>query len=88
VAIIAFKLSDDGNTDHYTLRLQEIKGIATKFDLHSALAISAVAETAMTEDVIVHPGLSENGIEIGAHETMTLQLTIPHGKNEMNVSAR
>jgi hypothetical protein len=42
----------------------------------------------MTEDVIVHPGLSENGIEIGAHETMTLQLTIPHGKNEMNVGAQ
>jgi len=36
----------------------------------------------MTEDVILHPGLNEDDINIGAHETLTLQLTIPHSKND------
>ncbi|MGA3033510.1 MAG: hypothetical protein ABSD70_09515 [Terracidiphilus sp.] len=87
VAILAFKPSADGNPDHFTLRLQEIAGNATKFDLHSSLRIGAVAETAMTEDVILHPGLNESDIEIGAHETMTLQLTISHNKNELQSEA-
>lgn len=82
VAILALKPSDDGNPDHYTLRLQEIAGNPTKCAIHSSLRISAVAETAMTEDVILHPGLNENDIDIGAHETLTLQLTIPHNKND------
>ncbi len=84
VAMIAFKPSDDGNPDHFTLRLQEIAGNATKFELHSAFAISAIAETAMTEDVILHMGLNESALEIGAHETLTLQLAIPYGKNDLN----
>jgi hypothetical protein len=87
VAILAFKPSADGNPDHFTLRLQEIAGNATKFDLHSSLRIGAVAETAMTEDVILHPGLNESDIEIGAHETMTLQLTISHNQNELQSEA-
>jgi HSP20 family molecular chaperone IbpA len=41
----------------------------------------------MTEDVILHPGLNESDIEIGAHETMTLQLTISHNKNELQSEA-
>jgi alpha-mannosidase len=81
VAILAFKPSDDGNPDHFTLRLQEIAGNAVKCTIHSSLTINAVAETAMTEDVILHPGLNVSDINIGPHETLTLQLTIPHSKN-------
>jgi hypothetical protein len=83
VAILAFKPSADGNPDHFMLRLQEIAGSATKFALHSALKIGAVAETAMTEDVILQPGLNVDDIDIGAHETLTLQLTIPRNKNDL-----
>ncbi|MFY9852303.1 MAG: hypothetical protein WAK26_00315, partial [Terracidiphilus sp.] len=82
VAILAFKPSADGNPDHYTLRLQEIAGSATMVAIHSSLRISVVAETAMTEDVILHPGLNKDDINIGAHETLTLQLTIPHNMND------
>jgi Glycosyl hydrolases family 38 N-terminal domain len=83
VAILAFKPSADGNPDHFTLRLQEIAGNATKFAIHSSLTISEVAETAMTEDAILHQGLNESDMSIGAHETLTLQLTIPHNTNDM-----
>ncbi len=81
VAILAFKPSADGNPDHFTLRLQEIAGNTTKFDLHSAFKISSLAETTMTEDVVLHPALSQSDIEIGSHETLTLQLTIAHSDN-------
>jgi hypothetical protein len=83
VAILAFKPSADGNPDHFMLRLQEIAGSATKFALRSALKIDAVAETAMTEDVILHSGLNADDIDIGAHETLTLQLTISRDKNAL-----
>jgi hypothetical protein len=87
VAIIAFKPSADGNPDHFTLRLQEIAGNATRLALHSSVKISAVAETSMTEDVIVHAELNESDLEIGAHETLTLQLTIPRNKNDLQPEA-
>jgi hypothetical protein len=87
VAILAFKPSADGNPDHYTLRLQEIAGYATKFALHSALSIGAVAQTAMTEDTILQPGLDQNHLDIGPHETLTLQLTILHSKNHLQSEA-
>jgi hypothetical protein len=41
----------------------------------------------MTEDVIVKPGLNESELNIGAHETLTLQLTIPHSKNDWRPEA-
>jgi hypothetical protein len=84
VAILAFKPSADGSPDHFTLRLQEIAGNATKCVLHSSLKISAIAETAMTEDLILNQELSANDINIGAHETLTLQLTIPHNNNGLH----
>jgi hypothetical protein len=37
----------------------------------------------MTEDAILHPGLDQSDIDIGAHETLTLQLTILHSKNDL-----
>jgi len=87
VAILAFKLSGDGNPDHFTLRLQEIAGNATKCALHSSLRISAVAETTMTEDAVIQPGLNQSEIGIGAHETLTLQLTIHHNNNDLHSEA-
>jgi hypothetical protein len=87
VAILAFKPSDDRKPDHFTLRLQEIAGNSTRFAIHSSLKISGVAETAMTEDAIVHQGLNESDISIGAHETLTLQLTIHHNDNDLHSEA-
>jgi hypothetical protein len=87
VAILAFKPSADGNPDHFTLRLQEIAGSATKFAIRSALKISEVAETAMTEDAILHARLNESDLSIGAHETLTLKLTIPHNNNDLHSEA-
>jgi hypothetical protein len=87
VAILAFKPSADGKPDHYMLRLQEIAGNATTFALHSSLSVDAIAQTSMTEDVIVKPGLNESELNIGAHETLTLQLTIPHSKNDWRPEA-
>jgi hypothetical protein len=87
VAILAFKPSADGNPDHFTMRLQEFAGNATNFAIHSSLTINAVAETAMTEDVILRPGLNADEINIGAHETLTLQLTILRSKNDLHSEA-
>jgi len=87
VAILAFKPSADGNPDHFMLRLQEIAGDATTCTLHSSLKISAVAETDMTEDALIQPGLNQSDIKIGAHESLTLQLTIPHNKNDLHSEA-
>ncbi|MGD0890934.1 MAG: hypothetical protein ABR923_05325 [Terracidiphilus sp.] len=87
VAILAFKPSIDGNPDHFTLRLQEIAGNAANFAVHSSLKISAVAETSMTEDVILHTALNAAEVNIGAHETLTLQLTIPHSNNDVHSEA-
>jgi hypothetical protein len=87
VVVLAFKPSADKIPDNYTLRLQEIAGNATKCALRSSLPISAIAETAMTEDTILHSGLDQGDLEIGAHETLTLQLTIPLNKNVLQPEA-
>jgi hypothetical protein len=87
VAILAFKPSADGNSDHFMLRLQEIAGYATRCALQSSLTISDVAETLMTEDVILRPGLNAAEINIGSHQTLTLQVTIPHDNNILRSEA-
>jgi hypothetical protein len=87
VAILAFKPSADGKPDHYMLRLQEIAGSATKCAIHSSLWISSIAETAMTEDVVIHPALNGSEIDIGAHQTLTLRLTIPHDMSALKSNA-
>ncbi|HEY2468639.1 MAG TPA: hypothetical protein VGI45_12480 [Terracidiphilus sp.] len=81
VMILAFKPSDDGNRDHYMLRLQEIAGREETFALQSSLKIAALDETSMTEDRILHPGLDQKQLRIGAHQTLTLQLTIDRQPN-------
>ncbi len=79
VVILAFKPSTDGNAEHYTLRLQEIAGQATDVQIATALKITAAEETALTEDQVLRT-LSSSPVKasIGAHQTMTLRLTIPH----------
>lgn len=81
VAVLAFKPSDDGNPDHYMLRLQEVAGHSAVFALTSSLKITAIDETAMTEDRVLNSGLEATKLNIGGHETLTLRLTIPHSDN-------
>jgi hypothetical protein len=88
VAVLAFKPSADGNTDHYMLRLQEIAGKTQVFGLHSMLKIAAVDETAMTEDRVLRSGLDPTQLKIAGHETLTLRLTIPHSENEWKMENR
>ncbi len=82
VAILAFRPSTDGNPDHYMMRLQEIAGRGAVFSLSSKLKVAGAAETSMTEDQVIHSALNLSQLSIGAHETLTLQLTIPHGAND------
>jgi hypothetical protein len=78
VVILAFKPSRDGNRDHYMLRLQETAGREHSFALQSSLKIEQIDETRMTEDAVLHAGVDAKQIQIGAHQTLTLLLTIPH----------
>lgn len=82
VAIMAFKPAADGIRDHYMLRLQEVSGKGANFSLTSALKIAGAAAASMTEDRIARPALDLSHVEIGAHETLTLELTIPHTVND------
>jgi hypothetical protein len=84
VAILAFKPSDDGNPDHYTLRLQEVSGEEQDFALASMLKIDAVDETAMTEVQVRRTGLDAKHLKIAGHETLTLRLTILHSENKLD----
>ena len=36
----------------------------------------------MTEDQIIRPELDLSHVEIGAHETLTLERIIPHSEND------
>ncbi len=82
VSILAFKPAADGVKDHYMLRLQEVSGRGTSFSITSALKVAGAAATSMTEDRITRPEVDLSHVEIGAHETLTLELTIPHGEND------
>jgi hypothetical protein len=81
VAILAFKPARDGNPDHYMMRLQEIAGRSSTFALRSLLQIAEVAEISMTEDRVVQSALEGGQLKIGAHQTLTLRLTLPHAAN-------
>ena len=78
VVITTFKPSADGTPDHYTLRLQEVAGQATSVDIATPLQVSEAAHTSLTEDVIVRPIPVPLKVDLRAHETLTLRLTIPH----------
>lgn len=78
VVILAFKPSADGDLNHYTLRLQEIAGTATDASIDTRLKVTEAAETNLTEDVVQQQLAQPLNVHIGAHETVTLRLTIPH----------
>jgi hypothetical protein len=78
VVITAFKPSSDGNPDHYTLRLQEIGGQAGEVEIATPLQVSEAARTNLTEDQVLGAQPRPLKVAVGAHETVTLRLTIPH----------
>jgi len=63
------------------MRLQEIAGRSSTFALRSLLQIAEVAEISMTEDRVVQSALEGGQLKIGAHQTLTLRLTLPHAAN-------
>jgi len=83
VAILAFKPSADGNPEHYILRLQEIVGKPTDVEIKTALKVSEARLVALTEiEGLGSVSPSPLRVSIKAHETLTLQLTIPHAHKE------
>jgi alpha-mannosidase len=83
VVLLAFKPSADGNSEHYTVRLQEVAGNKTVAELQTPLSITAAEETNLTENEVVGPiSINPLRVSILPHETMTLRLTIPHPHKE------
>ncbi len=83
VVLLAFKPSEDGNPEHYTMRLQEIAGQVTELEVHSALKPSAAEAISLTEDQTIAPiAINPLKLKVGPHETVTLRLTIPHPHKE------
>lgn len=78
VVITAFKPCTDGNSDHYTLRLQEISGNPADVEISTSLPISQAARTSLTEDVDLAPQSIPLKLSLSPHQTTTLRLTIPH----------
>lgn len=78
VVITAFKPSADANSDHYTLRLQEIAGQATDLGISTPLQLSDAVRTNLTEEQVVGPQPLPLKVSLGPHEIVTLRLTIPH----------
>lgn len=83
VAQLAFKSSADGNPEHYTLRLQEIAGKPADARITTTLKVAAAAIVSMTEDQEIAPATVQPIIvHLKPHETLTVQLTIPHPHKE------
>ena len=78
VVVTAFKPSADGNSDHYTLRLQEVGGQASEVEITTPLNVSEAARTTLTEDQVLATVPVALKVSVGAHQTVTLRLTIPH----------
>lgn len=84
VVITAFKPSADGNLDHYTLRLQEVGGQESNIEITTPLQVAEAVRTNLTEDRVLEEKLPRTPqalplkVAVGAHETVTLRLTIPH----------
>lgn len=83
VAQLAFKPSADGNPEHYTLRLQEIAGKPTDAKITTTLKVASSAIVSMTEDEEIAPATVQPIIvHLKPHETLTVQLRIPHPHKE------
>lgn len=75
VIVQALKPSLDGKPQDLMLRLREIAGLDTTIRLHSVIPIASIAETTMTEDKVLHDGISSQNIHLSAYQTLTLRFT-------------
>lgn len=76
IVVLDLKHSEDGISNHYMLRLQEIAGKQRVAALKLPLRVTSVVETSLTEDRVLRSNLSLQHIDIEPHETLTLQLTV------------
>lgn len=75
VILQVLKPSRDGKAGDLTLRLREIAGRNVTIRLDSILPIRNIAETTMTEDVVLQRKLSRQRIRMEPYQTLTLRLT-------------
>jgi hypothetical protein len=78
VVLTAFRPSIDGDPNHYLLRLQEVAGKQTEVAITTALKISQAERTNLSEDIVLAPQTLPLKVKVGAHQTITLRVTIPH----------
>lgn len=78
VILLAFKPSTDGDSDHYTVRLQEIAGKSTQANLATVFRVTKAEETDLTERQPLRTLSVPMQVTLRPHETMTIRLTIPH----------
>jgi hypothetical protein len=88
VVVLDLKPSEDGISNHYMLRLQEIAGKHSIAALTLPVPLTSLAETSLTEDRVLKSDLSPRHIEIGPHETLTLKLTVQPGAETSKAGAR
>ena len=83
VTILAFKPSADGKPEHYILRLQEIADKSADTEIRTPLKVTEAKLVSMTEDTELGPlSTATVKVHLNPHETLTLQLTIPHPHKE------
>jgi len=83
VTILAFKPSADGKPEHYILRLQEIAGKSADTEIKTPLKVTEAKLVSMAEDIELGPlNIAPLQVHLKPHETLTLQLTIPHPHKE------
>jgi alpha-mannosidase len=83
VTLLAFKPSADGKPEHYILRLQEIAGKSAEAEIKTPLKVTEAMLVSMTEDAELGPlNTPPLKVQLKPHETLTLQLTIPHPHKE------
>jgi hypothetical protein len=83
IALLAFKPSADGKPEHYILRLQEIAGIPAEAEIKGVLKVTEAKLVSMTEEKeLGSVDTAPLKVHLKPHETLTLQLTIPHPHKE------
>jgi hypothetical protein len=76
VILQALEPSSDGNPYDFLLRLQEIAGKPAELSLKLPLTIRSIAETTLTEESIVGPGIAANTVHISPYQTLTLRISV------------
>jgi alpha-mannosidase len=78
VILEALKPSADGDPDDFLLRLQEIAGKPTELSLKLPLPVRSIAETTLTEDRVLRPGIAANAVHVSPYQTLTLRISVVH----------